>query len=378
MAYGGSAGDQIHAYAFEKNATVVDLRSDTISKPSLAMRQAMLNAVVGDDVYEEDPTVKLLEEKAASLLDKEAALYVPSGTMGNLIAIMNHCNVRGSEAYCGDQSHTFLHEQGGAAQLAGVTLCTLPNNRDGTFDLKTLEGHMRSDRLHEPISKLVLIENTINGKILPQSWIDEVAVFVKKYNLRLHMDGARLWNASIGSGIAAKEIVRACDSVTFCLSKGLGAPIGSVLCGSKAFIQQARRTRKALGGGMRQVGVLAAAGLVALEQTIPILKEDHRRALWIAKSINNLRSKVFSVDLDTTKTNMIMVNVVSEEITAITFIDRLEIVVDDVEDDRTIVRGLQLTSCLARFVLYYEIDDQATEKALRKICYVIKKLDTQV
>ncbi|XP_046409867.1 probable low-specificity L-threonine aldolase 2 [Neodiprion fabricii] len=376
--YGGIAGNQIYSYADEKNATIVDLRSDTLSRPSLAMRQAMFNAEVGDDVYEEDPTVVELQDKAAALLGKEAALFVVSGTMGNLIAIMNHCNERGSEAYCGEESHTFLHEQGGAAQLAGVMLCTLPNNADGTFDLKTLKNRLRSDRLHEPISRLVLIENTFNGKILPQSWIDEVSIFAKENNLKLHMDGARIWNAAIGSGLPAKEIVRGCDSVTFCLSKGLGAPAGSLLCGSRSFVEKARRIRKVLGGGMRQVGVLAAAGLVALEQGVQLLKEDHRRAFLIGETINSLGSKTFSVNLKTTATNMVMVNINSEDITAQNFVDRLEWVIDDVPDDRTIVRSLAINSRLVRFVFYYEIDDEAVERARRKICYVIGKLDATV
>lgn len=356
-------------------------------------------------IYIIDLLFKELQQKAASLVGKEAALFVTSGTMGNLIAsklikrkkthndrdkvlgrfltihlfqVMNHCDVRGSEAYCGEESHTFLHEQGGAAQLAGVLLSTLPNNLDGTFDLKKLEARLRSDRLHEPISKLILIENTFNGKILPQSWIDEVSIFAKKHQLKLHMDGARLWNASVGSNIDVKEIVRSCDSVNFCLSKGLGAPVGSLLCGSKTFIEKARRVRKALGGGLRQVGVLAAAGIVALEQTVPILKEDHRRAFLIADMINRLNSKVFFVDLKTTATNMVMININSDEINAQTFVDRLEIVLDDNEDDKIIVRSLMLNSRLVRLVLYYNIDDDAVEKAIRKIRYVVKKLEAKV
>lgn len=291
---------------------------------------------------------------------------------------MNHCDVRGCEAYCGEESHVFLHEQGGASQLAGVMLCTVPNNPDGTYDLKRLESRLRSDRLHEPISKLIMIENTINGKILPQSWIDDVSKFAKQHNLKLHMDGARLWNASIGSGTPVKEIVRNCDSVTFCLSKGLGAPAGSVLCGSKSFVDKARRIRKVLGGGMRQVGVLAAAGIVALDQTVPILKDDHRRAVLIAKTINGLGSKVFTVDLNTTRTNMVMVNVNSEKISAQDFVERLELVVDDTEDDKTIVRTLMINSKLARLVLYFNIDDEAAKKALAKVSHVIKELDNDL
>ncbi|XP_043523060.1 probable low-specificity L-threonine aldolase 2 isoform X3 [Frieseomelitta varia] len=206
----------------QEKVKIVDLRSDTLTKPTQKMREALSSAEVGDDVFCEDPTVKVLQETTAKMVGMEDALFVCSGTMGNLIAVMNHCNVRGSEAYCGDSAHILLHEQSGAAQIAGVNLRPLRNNIDGTFDLCELQSKLRHDRDHEPISKLVLVENTINGKIVPQSWLKELVPFCKKYNLKLHMDGARLWNASVGSGIPAKEIVSGFDSVTFCLSKGLG------------------------------------------------------------------------------------------------------------------------------------------------------------
>ena len=288
---------------------------------------------------------------------------------------MNHCDARGSEAYCGEESHTVLHEQGGAAQIAGVTLCPLPNNRDGTFDLKKLESKIKGDRQHEPISKLVIIENTFNGKIVPQAWIKDLVSITKKHSLKLHMDGARLWNASIGSKIPAKEIVSEFDSVTFCLSKGLGSPAGSLLCGSKSFIEKARRVRKVLGGGMRQVGVLAAAGLVSLEEILPLLKEDHRRASKLAKAINDLGSKTFSVDLNEVQTNMIFVNTSSEKVTSKDLVQRLKSVKTDDSDDKIIVRGMALTPTSARFVLYYEINDELVDAAIRKFAYVIKQLE---
>ncbi|XP_012221699.1 uncharacterized protein [Linepithema humile] len=343
------------------------------------MRKAMFEAEVGDDVFEEDPTVKELEKKAAALLGKEDALFVSSGTMGNLIAVMNHCNIRGSEAYCGEESHVFLHEQGGAAQVAGVTLCMLPNNEDGTFDLKKLESAIRTDRIHEPISKLVLVENTISGRIVPQSWIEELTAVAKKHDLKMHLDGARLWNASVASKISAKDLVASFDSVTFCLSKGLGAPVGSVLCGSKSFIADARRRRKVLGGAMRQVGVIAAAGLVALEETVPQLLEDHRRALAIARAINQLNSKIFQVNMKTVQTNMIFVNLNTESgISAVTLMKRLHQVDDFDENDRTIVRCIALTEKLLRIVLHYDIDDSMVNAAICKLKYVIKQLDPQV
>lgn len=378
MSYGG-VNEGIYDYARQKDAIIVDLRSDTFTKPTTAMRTAMFKAQVGDDVYEEDPTVKELQTTAATLLGKEDALFVTSGTMGNLIAVMNHCDVRGSEVYCGNQSHVFLHEQAGAAQIAGVGFCTLSNNDNGTFDLKSLENMIRVDSIHEPISKLVMVENTLNGKIVPQVWIEELAVVAKKYNLKMHLDGARLWNASVASNISAKDLVAPFDSVSFCLSKGLGAPVGSVLCGSKSFIANARRRRKVLGGAMRQVGVLAAAGLVALEQTVPRLVEDHRRAFTIAEAINQLNSKIFSVNLNTTHTNMIFVNVNTDSgITAETLMKRLHQVNDSDEDDKIIIRCLALTKTLFRMVVYYDIDDSKVSAAVRKLRYVIKQLDPEV
>lgn len=375
MSYGG-INENIHEYAREKNAIIVDLRSDTLTKPTAEMRKAMYEAEVGDDVYDEDPTVKELQKRAAELLGKEDALFVSSGTMGNLIAVINHCDVRGSEVYCGNESHVFLHEQGGSAQIAGATLCLLPNNADGTFDLKSLVSAIRTDRIHEPISKLIIVENTINGKVVPQSWIKELMMVAKKHNLKMHLDGARLWNASVASKISAKELVAPFDSVTFCLSKGLGAPVGSVLCGSKSFIADARRRRKVLGGAMRQVGVIAAAGLVALEQTVPRLVHDHKKALIIAEAINQLNSKIFSVDLKTVHTNMIFVNVnINSGASAQILMKRLHQVNDSNEDDKIIIRCLALTERMLRMVLYYDIDDSMVIAAIRKLRYVIKQLD---
>ncbi|XP_011332668.1 probable low-specificity L-threonine aldolase 2 isoform X2 [Ooceraea biroi] len=382
MSYGGVNKD-ICNYAKEKNAIIVDLRSDTLTKPTMAMRKAMYEAEVGDDIYEEDPTVADLQRKAAELLGKEDALFVSSGTMGNLIAVMNHCDVRGSEAYCGEESHVFLHEQAGAAQLAGVSLRTLPNNENGTFDLESLESAIRTDRMHEPISKLIIVENTLNGKVIPQSWIEDLAAVAKRHDLKMHLDGARLWNASVASKVPVKDLVAPFDSVTFCLSKGLGAPVGSVLCGSKSFIVNARRRRKVLGGAMRQVGVIAAAGLVALEESVPRLIEDHGRAMTIARAINQLDSKIVSVDTRTVQTNIIFVTVNSKkkqakgskgDVSAVTFIERLRQVNDSAEDDKIIIRCLALTDTLVRMVLHYDINDSMVDAAIRKLRHVIKQL----
>lgn len=354
----------------DHDAKVVDLRSDTFTKPTKKMREAMFNAEVGDDVFDEDPTVKILQKKAAEMVGMEDALFVSSGTMGNLIAIMNHCNVRGCEAFCGESAHCLLHEQCGASQIGGVGLRPLRNNDDGTFNIHELQSKLHKDRDHEPISKLVLVENTLNGKIIPQNWIKQLVSFCKEHSLKLHMDGARLWNASIGSNRPAKEIVSGFDSVSFCLSKALGAPVGSLLCGSKQFIIDARRVRKVLGGGMRQVGVLAAAGLIALEN-IPALKEDHRRASILASSINEMQSKVFSVDLNTVQTNMVFVKVDSNVVPATAFAKRLR----EQDDDKIVVKCLALNNWMARFVFSFETTDDQLTLAIKKIKRVISELD---
>lgn len=349
---------------------MVDLRSDTVTKPTSEMRQAMVVAEVGDDVFGEDPTVKKLEARAAEMLNKEDALFVSSGTMGNLIAIMNHCDVRGCEAYCGEDYHCLLHEQTGAAQLAGVNLRPLKTNPDGTFDLKELESKLRRDRDHEPISKLVIVENTLNGKIIPLPWLKEVASFCKRHELKLHMDGARVWNASIGSNVDIKEIVEGFDSVTFCLSKGLGAPVGSLLCGTKEFTQKSRRLRKLLGGGTRQAGILAAAGLMALNH-IPNLSEDHRKASCLASALDNF-SKFFQVDLASVQTNMVFLGINSpkpELISANVFAQRLR------EGQGAIVKCFALNENLVRFVLHRDVKEEEFQLAVEKIKSVIKSLE---
>ncbi|XP_057323624.1 uncharacterized protein LOC130666534 [Microplitis mediator] len=357
---------------------VVNLRSDTFTKPSREMRQAMFDAEVGDDVCEEDPTVKKLQEYAAELLGKEAALFVPSGSMGNLIAMMVHCDQRGCEMYLGEDSHILQHEQGTAAQIAGVTISPVPNNPDGTFDLKTIKRRLRNSKnVHHPISRLIAIENTLNGKILPLKWIKEVVEFSKKNNLKVHMDGARLWNAAIGSNTSVKDIVGGLDSVTFCLSKGLGAPVGSVLCGSSEFILSARRCRKALGGGMRQVGILAAAGLLALDSRSRLHK-DHEKATAMMKAINEMNSKVINVDAASVQTNMVFVNVNSSNIDAEKVVQRLGAVIDDHDDDKVIVKAwAEWEGCL-RLVFHLDISDEMLDAAIKKFKYVIAQLDSAV
>jgi threonine aldolase len=267
---------------------LVDLRSDTVTQPTPAMREAMAQAEVGDDVYGEDPTVNRLQKRAAERLGKAAALFVPSGTMGNLAALLAHCG-RGDEVILGDKSHTFRYEQGGMAALGGIMPHLLPNQPDGTMRLEDIERAVRPDDDHFPRSRLVCLENThnvCNGSPLTAAYVAEVAALAHRRGLKVHVDGARLFNAATALEVPARELVKDVDSVTFCLSKGLSAPVGSVLCGSEAFIREARRARKVLGGGMRQVGVIAAAGVVALEQMVDRLGEDHRRARRLAEGLD--------------------------------------------------------------------------------------------
>lgn len=356
---------------------VIDLRSDTLTKPTDEMREAMSRALVGDDVFEEDPTVKELEKKSAAYTGKEAALFVCSGTMANVIAIMVHCDVRGCEAYCGEEYHAFLHEQGAAAQIAGVNLCILPSNPDGSFDLSKLKDKLRTDRLHEPISKLVFAENPVNGKVVPQAWIEELAELAKSNDLKLHLDGARIFNASVMVNKPVSYLVSPFDSVMFCLSKSLGAPIGSVLCGTKSFIDKARRIRKVLGGAWRQAGVMAAAGLVALEKIVPLLANDHRNAMLITREINSLNSSVFNVDEFSVQTNMIFLNVRSNSISPADFVRRLQEVHDDTPDDKVIIKCMALRSTSIRIVLYHQINPTMIDAAIRKIKHVIKQMEIQ-
>ncbi len=269
----------------------IDFRSDTVTHPTPEMRAAMAAAAVGDDVYGEDPTVKRLEELAAQMMGKEAGLFVTSGTMGNLVAVLAVCG-RGDEAIMGMQGHTFLHEAGGVSALGGVVISTIPNQQDGSLAFEDICKAMRNPSdYHEPISKMVIIENTQNdcgGKALPVRYMDELGLLAGELGLYLHVDGARIFNAAIDLGVEPARLVEAAQSVTFCLSKGLCAPVGSVLCGSKEFIDKCRRIRKILGGGMRQAGVIAAAGIVALESMVERLSEDHRRARLLAEGLKEI------------------------------------------------------------------------------------------
>ncbi|KAJ8970240.1 hypothetical protein NQ317_017600 [Molorchus minor] len=357
---------------------IVDLRSDTISKPTPEMREAMFHAIVGDDVYGEDPTVTDLEQKAAKLLGKEDAVFVVSGTMANLIAIMVHCNQRGSEMISGDNGHTFRFEQGGPAQIAGVQTAILKNNEDGTFSLDELRNKIRKNPdFHEPVTSLIIVENTHNmcgGKVLPLDWLEKVGNIAAEHNIPVHMDGARIMNAAVYLKVTPKRVARDVDSVCFCLSKGLGAPVGAILAGTKSFIIKARRVRKALGGGWRQAGILAAAGLVALDKMIDRLAEDHAHTLKIAKAIVDVNSKIFKVDLKAVETNIFIMYLDTTKLVARDFQHRLA-EVRQTDPIRVSVKASSRDAECVRFVTYWEITDKEVDLAIQKIVFVIKEFE---
>ncbi|HIE04764.1 MAG TPA: aminotransferase class I/II-fold pyridoxal phosphate-dependent enzyme, partial [Candidatus Latescibacteria bacterium] len=278
--------------------------------PTERMREAMYKAEVGDDVLGEDPTVRRLEEMAAERMGKEAGLFVVSGTMGNLVSLLAQCG-RGEEVVLGDRSHTFLYECGSPSALGGISLMPVPNLPDGTMDLSALEAAVRPEDVHFPRTRLICLENTHNrccGAAVPPDYFRKVRELADRYGLKVHLDGARIFNASVALGVDVLELTRYVDSVSFCLTKGLCAPVGSVVCGTKEFVDEARRLRKALGGGMRQAGVLAAAGIVALEDMVERLAEDHRRAKMLAEGIAEIPG--YTIDSARVRTNMVYFDLV--------------------------------------------------------------------
>jgi threonine aldolase len=304
---------------------IVDLRSDTITKPTPAMRRAMAEAEVGDDVLGDDPTVKRLEEMAADRLGKEAALYVASGTMGNLVSLLAQCG-RGDEVIVGDQAHTYVYEQGGMAALGGIHPRVLRNQPNGTLDLDEIVAAIRDPHNpHFPKSRLITVENTHNrcgGSPLTVEYMRSIGKLAREHGLLLHLDGARIFNAAIALGVDVKALVADADSLTFCLSKGLAAPVGSVVCGSKPFIAEARRARKVVGGAMRQVGVIAAAGIVALEQMVDRLAEDHANARALAAGLADLPG--ISVEDVPVRTDIVYFNVTRADMDAAQLTARLK------------------------------------------------------
>ena len=303
---------------------IIDLRSDTVTLPSDEMRQAIANAELGDDVFQEDPTVNELEAKAARMMGKEAGLLVPSGTMGNLLSILVHCE-RGTELVLGDKSHTFMYEAGGISAFGGVHSRQLNNNDDGTIDLDNIKLAIRVDNVHFPKTAAIALENTHNmcfGFPLSAEYIHSVSIIAKANGLKLHIDGARIFNAAVSLGGDVKELVKDADSVTFCMSKGLSAPVGSLVCGNEEFIYKARRIRKALGGGMRQAGIIAAAGIVALENTTSQIKLDHKNAKRLAEGISQIKG--LTIDMKRVQTNIIYFGLNSSKLTGSLLVTKME------------------------------------------------------
>jgi threonine aldolase len=336
---------------------IYDFRSDTVTRPTDAMRRAMAEAEVGDDVYRDDPTVNALQVKASQLLGKEDALFATSGTMGNLLAALAYCQ-RGDEVIMGEKGHTFLHEAGGVSALGGVVIHTVPNQVDGTLGLLDLEGALRSEDIHEPTSRMVILENTQNacgGMAISVDYTNQLAAFAREHGLAYHIDGARIFNASIKLNVPAAELVRQADSVTFCLSKGLCCPVGSVLCGTHDFIERARRLRKMLGGGMRQAGILAAAGIYALDHLVDRLAEDHQRASLLAEGLANIKG--LSLAKGSPYTNMVFVHVQE----------------DSKLSSGELVKQLKENGILVnesgknelRFVTHHDVQDDAVESCLK-------------
>ena len=296
----------------DETGKLIDLRSDTVTRPSSGMRAAMAAAEVGDDVYGDDPTVNRLQARAAELFGHEAALFAPSGTQTNLIALLTHCQ-RGDEYIVGQEAHTYKYEAGGGAVLGSIQPQPIAHQPDGSLALADIGRAIKPDDFHFARSRLLALENTLGGRVLQPAYIEAATQLAHQRGLATHLDGARICNVAVKLGITPKEAVQGFDSVSVCLSKGLGAPVGSVLCGDRAFIKQALRWRKMLGGGMRQAGILAAAGLYALEHNIPRLAEDHENAARLARGL----ADIAEIKVSMPDTNIVYVDLPAEACTAL-------------------------------------------------------------
>lgn len=301
----------------------IDLRSDTVTKPTGKMREAMAQAEVGDNIYGEDPTVNELETLAAEVVGKEAALFVPSGTMGNLLAVMTHTEP-GQEIILGQDSHIFYYEVGGLAKVAGVQARTLDDSA-GIFTPQAVDKAVRKEDIHYPETGLICLENTHNrgrGVTISKEKMDQICDIAAEYKLPVHLDGARIFNAALDLGVEVKNLTANVDSVMFCLSKGLSAPVGSILAGSEEFIGQARKNRKMIGGGMRQVGVIAAAGIVALEEMVSRLEVDHKLAAKLASGVRE--ADVEDIEVEAVNTNFVILRVSNREEDTEEFLSKLD------------------------------------------------------
>ncbi|XP_059145875.1 uncharacterized protein LOC131932991 [Physella acuta] len=360
---------------------VVDLRSDTLTKPTPQMREAMKNAVVGDDVFGEDPTVNKFQEMCASVLGKEEALLMPTCTMANTSSVLVHCSGRFSEVILGEDSHIHKYEVAALAQLAGIQGKCVPNLPDGSMDIQDIEACIRPiDDVHQPWTKVICLENTHNrcgGKVLSLDYIKQVKDLAQQHSLLLHLDGARLFNAATALNIPVSDICKNADSVSVAFSKGLCCPLGSAVAGSKDFIAMARRARKALGGGMRQAGVIAAPMIVALETMVDRLSEDHSRAYRLAQGIEEMAGNpICNVDLKGVQSNIVMINLLGK-VTPVQFSERLKMVTE--EERKSLKQGISVlmlpfSRTQVRYVTHNDVKDEDIERAIKKLQYVIETL----
>jgi len=340
----------------------IDLRSDTVTLPTPAMRQAMATAEVGDDVLGEDPTINRLEAMAAERVGKEAALFVASGTMGNLVSVLTHCG-RGDEIIIGDQAHLFLLEAGSVSAVGGIHSRQVPNQPDATLDLAQVEAAIRPADDHFPRTRLICLENTHNrcgGACLTPDYMGQVRALADRHNLKIHLDAARVFNAAVALGVDVRELSRDADSLSFCLSKGLSAPVGSLVCGPADFIREARRARKVLGGGMRQGGVIAAAGIVALEDMVDRLAEDHVNARRLAEGLADIPG--IALDPSRVQTNIVFFDLEEGAHDAAEFCERIA------------ERGVKMGPTgghRIRAVTHYGIEAEHIEQALAVVAQVM-------
>lgn len=325
----------------------IDFRSDTVTRPNVEMKQAAMDCLLGDDVYGEDPTVNALEEKVANMTGKEAALFLPSGSMSNLVAILSHC-ARGEELLVGDQYHIFDAEAHGASVLGGIAMQSLKTDRYGSIKQSDVLAAIRPDDSHYAITKLLCLENTVSGCVQNQTDMDSITTAAKEHGLSVHLDGARLFNAAIAQNTNVKDLARHADTVSICLSKGIGAPVGSVMSGPRTLVSYARRQRKLLGGGMRQAGFIAACCLYGLEHNVPRLIEDHKKAKYLAQELAALGP--LSIDLDMVQTNMVFISAGEDAAALSAFLYEREILVTP--------------SSVARMVVHLDISESDIEKTI--------------
>ena len=343
----------------------IDLRSDTVTLPTRSMLDAIASAHLGDDVFQEDPTINKLESLAAETMGKEAGLLVPSGTMANLTSVLSHCD-RGSEVILGDQAHTFMYEAGGISAFGGIHSRQISNQPDGTLKLEDIEGAIRQDNVHFPPTRLICLENTHNrcsGMPLTVEYTKNVAELAGDHGISVHVDGARIFNAATALGVNVRELSEPVDSVSFCLSKGLSAPVGSLVCGSQDFIAQARRNRKALGGGMRQAGIIAASGIVALTTMVDRISDDHRNARTLAEGIAKING--LSIALDTVRTNIVYFSLELHDIPGEVLVSRMS---------ELGIHFFELSPHTYRLVTHSDVDENDMEATLEAFKTVMEDL----